>query len=175
MTETTPSAPAAESTFWKGTSSQWLNLWHYLGALVLAAGISTGGVFFPLAFAGLIIPLIWMISRYLIIRCNVYELTTERLRITTGIFNQHIDEVELYRVKDILVVRLWWMRLIGLGSIHIETSDRTLPSIDIHAVSDAVELREALRKKVETMREQKRVREMDFEDSGAEAIEPVAE
>ncbi|MEY3395953.1 MAG: hypothetical protein RL346_2190 [Verrucomicrobiota bacterium] len=163
-----------ESTFWKGSSSQWLNLWHYLAALALAAGISAGGIFFPPAFAGLVIPLAWIMTRYLIIRCNVYELTTERLRITTGILNQHIDEVELYRVKDILVERRWWMRLTGLGTIHIETSDRTLPNIDIRAVRDAIGLREALRKKVEHMREQKRVRELDFEDSASEPTEHAA-
>lgn len=163
-----------ETTFWKGSPSQWLNIGHFGAALLLAAGISIGGVFFPPAFIGLIIPLGWIIWRYLVVRCQTFELTNERLRVSNGVINQEIDEVELYRVKDILVVRKWWMRITGLGTIHLDTSDRSMPKIDIHAIKDALELRESLRKKVEAMRDKKRVREMDFdetaEDGGFEEI-----
>jgi uncharacterized membrane protein YdbT with pleckstrin-like domain len=154
-----------ETTFWKGSPSQWLNIGHFGAALLLAAGISIGGVFFPPAFIALILPLGWILWRYLVVRTQTFELTNERLRISKGVINQEIDEVELYRVKDILVVRKWWMRLTGLGTIHLDTSDRSMPQIDIHAIKDSLELRESLRKKVEAMRDKKRVREMDFDET----------
>jgi membrane protein YdbS with pleckstrin-like domain len=157
-----------ETTFWKGSPSQWLNLGHFSFAIALAAGITVGGIFFPPAFIGLLIPLGYALWRYLSVRCQTFEVTTERLRITTGVINQHIDEVELYRVKDILVARKWWMRLTGLGNVHLDTSDRSLPSVDIPAIRDCIGLREELRRLVETMRDKKRVREMDFDESGAE-------
>jgi uncharacterized membrane protein YdbT with pleckstrin-like domain len=122
-------------------------------------------VFFPPAFIGLIFPLGWILWRYLVVRTQTFELTNERLRISKGVINQEIDEVELYRVKDILVVRKWWMRMTGLGTIHLDTSDRSMPQIDIHAIQDSLELRESLRKKVEAMRDKKRVREMDFDET----------
>jgi uncharacterized membrane protein YdbT with pleckstrin-like domain len=156
-----------ETTFWKGSPSQWLNIGHFAAALLLATGITIGGVFFPPAFIGLIIPLGWILWRYLFVRCQTFELTNQRLRVSKGVINQEIDEVELYRVKDILVVRKWWMRMIGLGTIHLEPSDRSLPQIEIHAIRDSLELREALRKKVEAMRDKKRVREMDFDETAA--------
>lgn len=158
---------STETTFWKGSPSQWLNIGHFAAALLLAAGIAIGAVLsvFPPAFIGLIIPLVWIVWRYLVVRCQVFELTNERLRVSTGVINQHIDEVELYRVKDILVVRKWWMRITGLGTIHLDTSDRSMPQIDIPAISDSLELRESLRKKVEAMRDKKRVREMDFDET----------
>jgi uncharacterized membrane protein YdbT with pleckstrin-like domain len=156
-----------ETTFWKGSPSQWLNIGHFAAALLLATGITIGGVFFPPAFIGLIIPLGWILWRYLFVRCQTFELTNQRLRVSKGVINQEIDEVELYRVKDILVVRKWWMRMIGLGTIHLDTSDRSLPQIEIHAIRDSLELREALRKKVEAMRDKKRVREMDFDETAA--------
>lgn len=157
-----------ETTFWKGSPSQWLNIGHFGAALLLAAGISIGGVFFPPAFIGLIIPLVWIVWRFLVVRCQTFELTNERLRVSNGVINQQIDEVELYRVKDILVVRKWWMRMTGLGTIHLDTSDRSMPKIDIPAISDSLELRESLRKKVEAMRDKKRVREMDFDETANE-------
>ena len=157
-----------ETTFWKGSPSQWLNIGRFGMALLLATGITIGGVFFPPAFIALIIPLIWIVWQYLVVRCQTFELTNERLRVSKGVINQEIDEVELYRVKDILVVRKWWMRLTGLGTIHLDTSDRSLPQIDIHAIRDSLELRESLRKKVEAMRDKKRVREMDLDETAAE-------
>lgn len=156
---------STETTFWKGSPSQWLNIGHFAAALLLAFGISILGVAFPPALIALIIPLIWIVWRYLVVRCQVFELTNERLRVSTGVINQHIDEVELYRVKDILVVRKWWMRVTGLGTLHLQTSDRTLPELDIPAIRDCFGLREALRKKVEAMRDKKRVREMDFDEA----------
>ncbi|MBG7607584.1 MAG: PH domain-containing protein [Verrucomicrobia bacterium] len=156
----------SETTFWKGSPSQWLNTGPFSVAILLAAGIIAGGIFFPPAFIGLVIPVFYMLWSYLTVRCQTFELTTERLRITKGVINQNIDEVELYRVKDIVVDRKWWMRLTGLGNVHLETSDRSLPHLDIPAIRDCIGLREALRKKVEAMRDKKRVREMDFDETG---------
>jgi len=157
-----------EMTFWKGSPSQWLNIGHFGAALLLAVGIVIGGVFFPPAFIALVFPLGWIVWRYLVVRTQTFELTNERLRISKGVINQEIDEVELYRVKDILVVRKWWMRMTGLGTIHLDTSDRSMQQIDIPAIRDSLELRESLRKKVEAMRDRKRVREMDFDETATE-------
>lgn len=154
-----------ENTFWKGSPSQWLNLWPFTGALVIAVAIIVAGVFFPPAFLALILPLALVIWKYLSVRTLVFELTSERLRITSGIINQKIDEIELYRIKESQMTRTWWMRLTGLASINLETSDRGMPSLTIPAVRNGVELREQLRKQVELMRDKKRVRETDFEDS----------
>lgn len=156
---------STETTFWKGSPSQWLNIGHFAAALLVAVGIVIVGVLFPPAFIALILPLGWLAWRYLVVRCQTFELTNERLRVSNGVINQHIDEVELYRVKDILVVRKWWMRVTGLGTLHLQTSDRTLPELDIPAIRDCFGLREALRKKVEAMRDKKRVREMDFDEA----------
>jgi hypothetical protein len=67
-----------------------------------------------------------------------------------------------------VVERKWWMRLTGLGNVHLQTSDRSLPHVDIPAITDCIGLREELRKLVEAMRDKKRVREMDFDETGGE-------
>ncbi|MEO8617500.1 MAG: PH domain-containing protein [Luteolibacter sp.] len=154
-----------ENTFWRGSPSQWLNIWPFTGAAVSAVGVLIGGLFFPPAFAALILLSAYVLWKYLSVRTQVFELTSERLRVTSGIINQKIDEIELYRVKDTQMIRSWWMRLTGLASIVLETSDRGMPNLTIPAIRGGLELREQLRKQVELVRDQKRVREMDFDEA----------
>ncbi|MES2922335.1 MAG: PH domain-containing protein [Verrucomicrobiota bacterium] len=161
-----------ENSLWKGSPSQWLNLGPFTAALVAAGGIVIGAVlsgpFFPFVLIGLVLPAAYMLWRYLVVRTEVFELTSERLRFTRGIINQKIDEIELYRVKDSQMVRPWWMRLTGLATILLQTSDRTLPHLEIPAIRGGEEVRELLRKHVELERDRKRVRETDFDEVGDE-------
>jgi uncharacterized membrane protein YdbT with pleckstrin-like domain len=156
----------SEEILWKGSPSQILNLGRYLLALLLAVGIGVGGFFFPPAWAALVLPLGWALWRYLVVRCRVYELTSERLRLYHGVLNQRIDEVELYRVKDGTMERPFWFRMFGLSTLLLDTSDRSHPKVEIEAVADGVNLRETLRRQVEFWRDRKRVREVDFEEGG---------
>lgn len=162
-------AMSEENTLWKGSPSQWLNLWPFTAALALAIGILVAGAVFPLlllpALAALLLPLGFVIWKFLVVRAQVFELTSERLRVTRGVINQQVDEIELYRVKDTLLLRPWWMRLTGLASIALETSDRSMPRLEIPALSGGMEMREILRKQVEAQRDKKRVREMDFDEA----------
>jgi uncharacterized membrane protein YdbT with pleckstrin-like domain len=166
-----------ETTLWKGSPSQWLNLGPFTAAIVAGVGIAVGGMFFPPAFVALVLPLGFMLWKYLVVRTQVFELTSERLRITRGVINQQVDEIELYRVKDSLMVRPWWMRLTGLASIELETSDRSMPQLAIPAIHNGVEMREILRKQVELIRDRKRVRELDFDEAstgGDGEMDPMA-
>lgn len=159
-----------ETSLWNGSPSQWLNLGKNLVAGLLALGIVIGALFagplMPVVLIALLFPLVWALWNYLKVRCQGFELTTERLKIKQGVLNQHLDEIELYRVKDVLMTRPWWMRITGLASLNLETSDRSLPQLVIPAIKDGVSLREELRKQVEIQRDRKRVRETDFEDMG---------
>lgn len=153
-----------ENTLWKGSPSQWLNLGPFTAALLLGAGICVGGYYWPPAFAGLVLPLGFAIWKFLVVRGLVFELTNERLRITRGVINQQVDEIELYRIKDSFLLRVWWMRLVGLASISLETSDRTMQKLVIPAIAGGMEMREILRQQVEAQRDKKRVRETDFDE-----------
>lgn len=160
-----------EASLWKGSSSQWVNSGCFLAALLVSGGIVFGGMFFPPAFIALVLPAVYIFWRYLVVSTHLFELSNERLRITQGVINQKIDEIELYRVKDSQMVRSWWMRLTGLASIHLETSDRTMPNLVIPSIKGGAEVREILRKQVEIQRDRKRVREMDFEDHDGDDVD----
>jgi uncharacterized membrane protein YdbT with pleckstrin-like domain len=130
----------------------------------LAAGIGIGGAFFWPAWIALVLPLGWALWVFIETRATRHELTTERIRLCSGVFNQQMDDVELYRVKDTSMERPFWYRVFGLSTLIIETSDRSQPRIEIKAVHRGDELRETLRKQVEFWRDKKRVREVDFDD-----------
>jgi len=156
----------SEEVLWKGSPSQVLNMGKYLVALAVAIGIGVGGIFFPPAWAALILPLGWALWIFIDTRSIRHELTSERIRLFEGVFNQKMDDVELYRVKDTSMERPFWYRVFGLSTLIIETSDRSQPRIEIKAIRNGDELRETLRKQVEYWRDRKRVREVDF-DEGA--------
>jgi len=166
----TPNPAGQEITLWKGHSSQWTHFWYYLFCLILtggiiAAAVMTGG----LAAVGLVVPFFMWVIRWWITRSTVFELTSQRLKIDTGILNRRHDELELYRVKDYAMDRPFFLRLVGLGNITMVTSDATTPTVTIKAIRDAVEVREKLRVAVQTERDRKRVRELDV-DGGAETL-----
>ena len=95
-----------ETLIWKGTPSQWTNFGAYLFCLILAGAVIAAYVLVtprqPLILVGLAIPAIWMFARWLGTRTHVYEITTERIRVSRGVLSRVTTELELYRVRDFL-------------------------------------------------------------------------
>jgi membrane protein YdbS with pleckstrin-like domain len=98
-----------------------------------------------------------------------YVLTTQRLVMRTGIFFKRVDEIELYRVKDVRVDYSLVNQLTGIGRLTLRTSDQSSNQTDftIPDVPDAVDLRETLRMLVDKARQRRGVREMDVDEWGA--------
>ena len=138
----------AEETVWRGTSSQWKNFGMYVLCTL---------------FCWLIVPIFIALARYLQTKCKVYELTTERLKITQGVFSKVTDTLELYRVKDLETQQPFLYRLVGVENIHINTSDLSTPFVFVEAIPSSVGFADKLRNNVEIIRQQKRVREIDIE------------
>jgi uncharacterized membrane protein YdbT with pleckstrin-like domain len=156
--------PEQETLVWKGSPSQWTNFGTYLFC-VLIAGFIVAGYFLtaagPLLLLALAIPLGVILLRWLETRSHRYEVTTERDRVSTGIFSRHTTELELYRVRDYTLVEPFWLRLIGRGHLILETADRSNPHLVIRAVPGAATLKDQIRTHTERMRRLRGVR--DFE------------
>jgi uncharacterized membrane protein YdbT with pleckstrin-like domain len=137
-----------EEPVWRGTSSQWKNF----GVFILCA-----------LFCWLIVPIFIALTRYLQTKNKIYELTTERLKITAGIFSKVTDTLELYRVKDLETQQPFFYRLAGVENVQLNTSDASTPFVFIDAIPIKVGLADKIRNQVETIRQQKGVREIDIE------------
>ena len=93
-----------------------------------------------------------------------YELTEERLIIRKGIIAKSVDEIEMYRIKDVRINFSIINQLVGLGTISISSSDETTRNGDlvIRDLEGAQARREQLRRLVDTARQKRRVREIDM-------------
>lgn len=95
-----------------------------------------------------------------------YEITDQRLIVKRGLVMKSIDEIELYRIKDVRVDYSLVNQLTDIGTITITSSDRTTGNAQfvLRDVPAARERREGLRKLVDRARRLRGVREMDIDD-----------
>ena len=108
-------------------------------------------------------PIFFALARYLQTRCKIFELTTQRFKITSGVFSKVTETLELYRVKDIETRQPFLSRLVGVENVQMNTSDASSPLVLIDAIPSSMGLADKLRNQVEIIRQQKRVREIDIE------------
>jgi len=138
----------SEKLIVKGSPSQITNFAYYILCLLLS-------------FFG--IGVIMFLVRFLKTKFTRYEISEERIIETTGVFSRNTDETELYRVKDIRLEEPFFLRMFGLSTILLVTSDKTSPIIALSGVKNGNSLRNTLRGAVEARRDIKGVRERDFE------------
>jgi uncharacterized membrane protein YdbT with pleckstrin-like domain len=173
-----------EKTVWSGTSSQIINLGVFVFcglafATLLAALIMLWPKLQPMgpaalvpAFLILLSPLGYALVKVMLIKAVKFEISTERIKITTGIFSKQTNTMELYRVKDYSLQEPFFYRLFHLGTISILTSDHSTPQIVMKAIPSAKQLMDELRKHVELRRDLKKVREVDFDPVGNSGDNP---
>ncbi|UVO54035.1 PH domain-containing protein [Sphingomonas sp. SUN039] len=113
---------------------------------------------------GLVIVLIKWIENL----ATTYEISEDRLILRKGIFVKSIDEVELYRVKDVRLDFTLINQWANIGTITISSSDETTRDapLVIRDVDNANTRREKLRRLVEAARVKRRVRELDVGGEG---------
>lgn len=163
-----------ERIVWQGTPSQVLNLplyllWGVVFVVLIAAGTAVlrsmeqvPSLAVVLLFVIAAIPLAIAAWKWLVIATTEYELTTQRLRTRRGVFNKHLDELELYRVRDYKLEQPFFLRLFSLSTLILQTSDRSNPTLVLKAVPRGEVLREEMRTYVEEARMRRGVREVDM-------------
>jgi uncharacterized membrane protein YdbT with pleckstrin-like domain len=102
--------------------------------------------------------------KWLDVMGSLYEITPERLILKRGIFMKSIDEIELYRVKDVRMDFSLLNQWAGIGNICLISSDETtrVGELKIRNVPQAIRRREELRALVDAARKRRGVREMDM-------------
>lgn len=128
-----------------------------------------GTLLLCLVGVGLVIVLVKWIANLAI----TYEVTEDRLILHKGILAKSIDEIELYRVKDVRIDFTIINQMADIGTITIASSDETTRGtpLVIRDVDHARARREKLRDLVNTARRLRGVREFDMvrEDAGEQA------
>ena len=87
-----------------------------------------------------------------------YSLTEDRLFLSIGFLNIRDDEVLLYRVRDINTSRTLGQRLLGVGTVTVMSSDKSMPTLVMKNIKSPMAVKELLHEQVEEMKIRRRVR-----------------
>jgi uncharacterized membrane protein YdbT with pleckstrin-like domain len=156
-----------ETVLFRGSPSLIVKAGTFAIGLLLIAGFIGGAVFWQAWVAiGAGVVVLYLFGVAMLIRTQVFEVTSERLRWTRGILTKRTDEMELYRVTDVTLVEPCLLRMVGAGNIEINSADATTPRLVLPAVKEASKLREQLRSSIENCRTRKGVRMTEFEGGG---------
>lgn len=122
--------------------------------LSLAWYISPYFVFFSIAV--MVAGWYWLI----LIRSNRYVISSEVIRTSHGIFFKRTDELEMYRVKDYIVIRPPGLQLLGLMHVILKSSDAETPVLNLSGIprSDLIDL---IRERVQAARRDNKVFELN--------------
>lgn len=136
-----------EETLWTGRPSQVANLMFFMVNIL---------------FIWLVLPIFFIIGRFLSTRFTNYELTSNRLITKSGVLKRHHDEVELYRIRDYKITQPFFLRLFGLSHLDIYTADKTQDKLVLRAIKDAEKVRRIMRENVERRRIETKTRDVEF-------------
>jgi hypothetical protein len=119
-------APVQERTLFEGSPAAIGSVWE-LVLSILTLGLAA--IYFAIRARG-----------------TVYKVTTTRVVVETGIANKKIEQVDLYRVVDFAVLLPLEQRLVGTGTLLLETEDRTTREVRLERIrTDVRKLYEELR------------------------------
>lgn len=80
---------------------------------------------------------------------TVYSLSEDRLFQVTGLLSRTYEEVLLYRIRDITLKRSLWQLIFGVGTITLDTSDRSTPEFKLINVKAPKQVKELIHELVE--------------------------
>ena len=135
-----------------------------LGIAGIVAMIAAAGDWgaWPLLATGLSVVIV--MGKWLQNMAAKYEITPERLVVRRGIVFKSIDEIELYRIKDVRMDFSLLNQWAGIGTICLSSSDETTRVGDLvmRHIDKAQARREELRRLVDAARQRRGVREIDM-------------
>jgi membrane protein YdbS with pleckstrin-like domain len=158
-----------EEELWRGHPSQVLNLHVYLFwgiiliiTLILALVLADNS-YWAFGIFGIVALVAAAQSAWAWFHLHMIEyiITTQRVRVISGLFSKEVQEIELFRVKDTAARQPFFQRLFGLGTITILSGDEGHPRLVLDGVPRAIDMRERLRQEVLSLRQRFGVREVD--------------
>lgn len=93
---------------------------------------------------------------------TIYSFDAERLFIERGVLSKKEDEVRLYRILDISLERSFIQRIFGMGTIKIDSSDKTMKCFELKNIKHPKDVKEQLSQLVEEERQRKRITGREF-------------
>ncbi len=103
-----------------------------------------------------------------------YSLTEDRIFVEAGLLNLRAEEIILYRVRDLSLRIALSQRIFGVGSVIIQSSDKSSPVLELKNIKQPREVKELIHQQVEAMKEARRLRVGELlEDNPSEQEVPL--
>jgi len=75
--------------------------------------------------------------RILYIRTIEYLVTTEYIRISRGIFFKRVDQLEMYRIKDYVMMQPFSLQLFRLMDLLLKSTDPENPQVWLRGIPES--------------------------------------
>ncbi|MBE5785518.1 MAG: PH domain-containing protein [Clostridiales bacterium] len=83
---------------------------------------------------------------------TVYEITDDRLTLRKGFFRTETDEILLYRILDIKMVRTFGQKLCGVGTVTLYSADQSHHTLELKNIKSPDKVRKFISSIVERER-----------------------
>ncbi len=131
-----------EDAIWQGGFSAKAMLGSWLGGTLLSIAVLVGGILLPplgLPIALVVIVLLWLLLGLTLLYRKWsmhYELTSQRFIHQEGILKRTTDRIEVIDMDDITFEQGLVERMLGVGTIKINSSDTSHPVLLLRGIDD---------------------------------------
>ena len=87
-----------------------------------------------------------------------YSMSDDRIFCEKGLLSVKFEEILLYRVRDISMKITLGQRIFGVGSILLQSSDKTSPVLELKNIKNPREVKEMIHRQVEEIKVRRRMR-----------------
>ena len=138
-------------------------LGHYLIAGVLGIVIATICFMTMALLAPLgLLPLAWVFAQSRLARIgSSYRLYGDRLELESGVVSRKIENVELFRIRDVGLRQGLFGRLGDFGDVYVHSTDSTTPDVHLKGIDSPREFYEEIRARIAASRAQGRTMIME--------------
>jgi hypothetical protein len=75
-----------------------------------------------------------------------YVVTTQRIRIITGLLSRSREDIELIRIQDLDQKQRFGQRLLGIGTVYVDSADPSSPHLVLKNIRNPLEVHEIIRR-----------------------------
>ncbi|MDR3239746.1 MAG: PH domain-containing protein [Clostridiales bacterium] len=81
-----------------------------------------------------------------------YEVSEDRLILRKGFFKTETDEILIYRIMDLRLVRTLGQKIFGVGTVTLISTDKSNPALELKNIKRPDDVRRFLSKLIEQQR-----------------------
>lgn len=132
-----------------------------IGWLLLFIGGISLAVTFQTYWLCMVSGVVWF-AKWLIVQCWSFRFNEKTIAERKGVFSVITKEIHYFRIKSVRWHQPFWLRIFGLSTVVLITSDPLIPVMKVYATRDGEELMNTIKEEVSIWRSERTVKEQDI-------------